>query len=256
MGRYLSVLPAALTAVGVLIYGGLTLAYSRFYDDLHISPEDVGLGYATTLTHSIGIVVILAGIIIFLVVYLFIATANRRAGLRARDEERRVYEEVYALQLASRRERDVAKDPAEAAEEARERRSALDRDRIEQEWRSRRIVARVSAITFLIIFLLGIGLFLAIPPLAGHRSNRVAHGDVVGPFRVLGITLFDMTATPAKLYWIQPPPAGTTMNPELACLPLHRLLYLGQNSSTASLYDVTVHKTVRVPLSLVAIRLG
>src|SRR2546428_12887664 len=56
-------IPSIVTALGVVVYGALTLTYARFYADLNITPDDVGLGYATTLTHSIGIVLLIATVL-------------------------------------------------------------------------------------------------------------------------------------------------------------------------------------------------
>jgi hypothetical protein len=53
-----------LVLLGVIAYVYLiTVIYDRFYSVLRVDPADVGLGYATTLSHSSGLIVIAAAII-------------------------------------------------------------------------------------------------------------------------------------------------------------------------------------------------
>jgi hypothetical protein len=50
----------AVTALGLILYGLLGLANSLFYDPLAVKPEEVGLGYAETLSQSaVGVLVVL-----------------------------------------------------------------------------------------------------------------------------------------------------------------------------------------------------
>jgi len=42
-GSWLSVLPAALTVVGIVLFGVLNLGYSLFYDRLGVTPDAVAL---------------------------------------------------------------------------------------------------------------------------------------------------------------------------------------------------------------------
>jgi hypothetical protein len=59
-----------LALLGVITYVYLAIVYDRFYSVLHVDPADVGLGYATTLSRSIGlivIVVVIIGVLLFLV---------------------------------------------------------------------------------------------------------------------------------------------------------------------------------------------
>lgn len=52
-----------LALLGVITYVYLTVVYDRFYSVLHVDPADVGLGYATTLSRSSGLIVIVVAII-------------------------------------------------------------------------------------------------------------------------------------------------------------------------------------------------
>ncbi len=56
-----------LAITGALLYGALTVAYARFYGELGVNPSDVGLGYATTLSNSIGALLLFP----LLALYLF-----------------------------------------------------------------------------------------------------------------------------------------------------------------------------------------
>jgi hypothetical protein len=50
------------------------VVYDRFYGALHVNPADVGLGYATTLSRSIGLIVIAVAILgVLLLVFLWMA---------------------------------------------------------------------------------------------------------------------------------------------------------------------------------------
>src|ERR1044071_9834082 len=48
-------LSSLLLLFGVLLYGVLGLIYARFYEPLGVDPADVGLGYASVLTHAASI---------------------------------------------------------------------------------------------------------------------------------------------------------------------------------------------------------
>jgi hypothetical protein len=66
------ILPLALSVGGILLFGALSIANSRFYERLGATPQDVGLGYANTLAQSIGfiflaLVPLLVGITIVLI---------------------------------------------------------------------------------------------------------------------------------------------------------------------------------------------
>jgi len=65
-----------LALLGVVTYAYLTVVYDRFYGVLHVDPADVGLGYATTLSRSIGLIVIAVAIIgVLLLLFLWIAAS-------------------------------------------------------------------------------------------------------------------------------------------------------------------------------------
>jgi len=76
---------ASLTVIGLVTYALLRLAYSAFYDQLSLEPEDVGLGYGVILSQSItGLVfLIVLFALVGLVVIAFTALAGIAAGLVA-----------------------------------------------------------------------------------------------------------------------------------------------------------------------------
>jgi hypothetical protein len=62
---------AAISALlGVLLYGYLTYVYERFYSQLAVDAGDVGLGYATTLARSSGLILI---VVVSTAITLFLA---------------------------------------------------------------------------------------------------------------------------------------------------------------------------------------
>jgi hypothetical protein len=52
------IIAPALTVGGVLLFALLRTYYSHFYGSLGVNPSDVGLGYASTLTTSAGLIVV------------------------------------------------------------------------------------------------------------------------------------------------------------------------------------------------------
>ena len=52
-----------LALLGAVTYVYLAIVYDRFYSVLHVDPGDVGLGYATTLSRSSGLILIVVAII-------------------------------------------------------------------------------------------------------------------------------------------------------------------------------------------------
>jgi hypothetical protein len=77
----------ALAALGLLLYAVLRVAYSRFYGELGLAPDDLGLGYIELLVQSaVGAVGLLVAymVIAALVVPLFVGIAYRQlSDLRA-----------------------------------------------------------------------------------------------------------------------------------------------------------------------------
>src|SRR5690242_13321534 len=66
---------AALTVVGAVTYGLVRLAYSLFYSQLGLTPEDVGLGYQELLAQSaVSLIVLLViGFVLSLLAALAVA---------------------------------------------------------------------------------------------------------------------------------------------------------------------------------------
>lgn len=73
--NWLPIAPVVLSTSGVLLYSFLLFGYGRFYGGFHLSAEEVGLGYATTLTRSYGAA-------LFAVVLGFIVASIWRFTLR------------------------------------------------------------------------------------------------------------------------------------------------------------------------------
>jgi hypothetical protein len=66
-----------LALLGVITYAYLiTVVYDRFYGVLHVDPADVGLGYATALSRSIGLILIavaIIGVLLFLFLWVTVS---------------------------------------------------------------------------------------------------------------------------------------------------------------------------------------
>jgi hypothetical protein len=55
-------LSSLLVLLGVIIYAILNTVYASFYEALGVDPNDVGLGYANVLSHSVSYVGYVLGI--------------------------------------------------------------------------------------------------------------------------------------------------------------------------------------------------
>jgi hypothetical protein len=77
----LSSLQGALAVVGLFMYGALYIAYANFYNRLGVRPEDVGLGYGTTILRSSGLIVLLVIPLVVVSAVIIFLRRRRRSTL-------------------------------------------------------------------------------------------------------------------------------------------------------------------------------
>lgn len=95
----------------------------------------------------------------------------------------------------------------------------------------------------LLATVLCLALIVWLPLVAIQRANAVRRGHSVGPVRVLGLTLLDISAEEASLR-----PSGTPgESPAIAAIGARALLYLGQSGGTFVLFDPQTDRAVLVP---------
>jgi hypothetical protein len=288
-------LPAVLSAVGTVLFGYLSIGYSEFYGRLGTSPDDVGLTYVSTLTHSAGLVVLVA-VVAALSARVYVRRRLMRQLKQMNDGlgRQRILEahgqtvethdamEQKAAILADRLEemralaqqRLESDDPEHRAEgekmlnthdaladagatalaasasvlgsgkEIASHTMAV-RDAVRLTERERRI-----GIGLLVGALVGGALLITIPLVVGPRAERVTDGEPVGPIRIPGITLLDVSARRAS---IEPTGDGAKAQ-AVSGLSRRELLYLGRSAGTIVLFDPAVDRAVYVPSSTAIVR--
>jgi hypothetical protein len=247
-----------LAASGLVMYGILTLAYSRFYSSLSVTPSEIGLGYANTLANSVGailgliatILVIALAISIFIVLVLSVRNivryirAARAVRAKMDSPPRSMHDETGAIDVMS-----ISSLFARLARES--------------------IVDGVLGVTFLLArrtvrFTLWAAVILAVllaayalPLIASNRAEAVMVGQPISAPRlpVLAIGVLPIHADPATVQPVGEKDAVSVLA-ELGARPQSSspLLYLGQSGGIAVLYDSELKKATYVPLSLVVLK--
>lgn len=175
--NWIAAMPVVLPAVGIVLYGIITVADERFYEALGISSADVGLNYANTLVRANGLVLLF----VILVLYLLLPFA-------------------WSQFL-------ISKVPELMSEEESRRASAI---RAEKRKTLRRRMLILSGAVIIV------SLVTVLPTLyliAANRADLVSQGHAVGPVRFLGLTILPISADPAMVQWITPEPEDSPVLP-------------------------------------------
>jgi uncharacterized membrane protein len=250
---WLSLGPAVIPAIGVLLYGALNIAYSLFYGRLGVSPEDVGLGYATTLSRSTGFVLVVVLGFVFGVSPLLWQRQLRRQRMLAEQEYmrerelRRLYNERQARGMRMMDE-ELSAEIRSREQEMRAREEALRRQEqaLVEQLQFRRVVMIVSVT---------LTLFLIIPTMVAPlfsmgRANAVRAGIATAPVRALGLTLLDVHADPATIRATGKP--GETA--AIDALHSEKLLYLGQANGISVFFNSSAKQAIYIPSSSIVLR--
>jgi hypothetical protein len=64
-----------ITLGGIAVYGALNSAYDRFYGALGVDPSDIGLGYAQTLSRSVGFIVVFVFLVALLTAIIMLVSS-------------------------------------------------------------------------------------------------------------------------------------------------------------------------------------
>jgi hypothetical protein len=249
--EWLSYIPALLTATGLVLYGMLGTAYSLFYGRLGVNPEDVGLGYAATISRSTGFVLI--AVCVSALVFLPALWIYMRNRVWRRLIEERVESNRKAAQamLESAGGTEALKDAVKsgeasvllrAVERAAEAHLAAAREAEIRRYRG----ALLFAIAVLLLVLMPLAPLLAFP-----RANEVQRGREVSPVRVLGITVLAIRASYAAVQATGKP--GETI--AIDALRSRKLLYLGRTDGSVVLYDGQSDEAIYVPASMIVLRI-
>jgi hypothetical protein len=213
------VITPALTVAGILLYVLLRSYYGQFYGALGVNPDDVGLGYASTLTTSAGLLIFTA---IAAVLYPLIMTGA-----------------IYGIFHIWRSRRDAP--------------NSLTTLYLELKPGFIRMIRILLPITTAIA-LLSLGVWYSSK--ATHYANAVKQGQAI-KFGTLPLTSFSIRATPAKVRLVgkanEMPDIEMLRERSLQEPPL---LYLGHANGTAVLYDSTTQEAIYVPRSLITLMLS
>jgi hypothetical protein len=245
------------TALGLILYGLLRLANSLFYDPLAVKPEEVGLGYAETLSQSaVGVLVVLltsfAVFGIFLVLLIFFWALMRRGEPGGEGKLEQLLAAIVVIGIltgtalhlwAPSHVSDVLYAVLEVAF------VLWIFYRVWQEIRSGR-VKRVLLMAGSAFALSG-ALTLALVMLQARDDGRaVREGQVRHPTFLGFIPFGSWGADAAWVEWVAPDPPKGFAKGRRRCL-----LYLGRANGTAVFYDIGARddKTLRAPATAVVI---
>lgn len=169
-------MPVVLPAVGIVLYGIITVADERFYEALGISSADVGLNYANTLVRADGLVLLFAILVLYLLV-------------------------PFAWIL-------ISKVPPEIMSDEEYRRESAAREQSQKTLRRRMLIlSGVVIIASLAVVLPSLYL------IAANRADLVSQGHAVGPVKIFGLTILPISADPAMVQWITPEPEDSPVLP-------------------------------------------
>jgi hypothetical protein len=236
--------PILLTLVGILVYGIFANAYSRFYGELGLPPEDVGLNYIGTLSRSVGLLFAVLGYAALIGIYLAVrmiadgvpdssSIVDERSEMDSRGSEGRTWYPDKPTR-------------AEEKEEDNGERGSMEM-RLAEELallviRFIRWLLRIPGLPVLLsIILMSGSLNLAATKLAdgAHvRAEAVAEGRAVAPWKIGAFDLLAIRADPVDIVW--EPSKSTTGAPTTG-------LYLGQSNGIAIVYDAANGEVLRIP---------
>jgi hypothetical protein len=218
----LGVLVAPLLALtGLLVYALLMITYSAFYGSLGVDPRDIGLGYASVLATSPGLVVWYGALAV--PAFFVVITARKWPGYPTR---KLVYLPI------SRGKDDFAPQ------------------HLQLEPRVRRLFRAAWVFIFIGCVLLAATLF-QFPLEMGSHANAVRQGKPVKPITFGPLVLLPVQAQPVNVEPIDGRPSPSTSR-----LSKRSLLYLGQSNGTVVFYDYEAQQAVYAPLSTVLINIS
>jgi hypothetical protein len=256
------------TLATALMYGSLRIAYSGFYAQLGLRPEDVGLGYAEILAQTVtGLVVISLAVIVSsaVIVPTFFAITRlyyRGCWFILKHLLRRLTGHVY---MATPFETRAYRVPQVVLPIASWLVVAVlvvlaGSHRVEAiivlgglvivedaiQWRVFRARATqrhglATAIAVITATLVGLGLLIAA---AYDDGAAVQRGEPRHPV-VLGITFASWGGNRAQV--------ASDAPADIRALNKDKLMFLGQAGQTAILYDATTHDVIRLPAQSVTI---
>jgi hypothetical protein len=245
------------TALGLILYGLLRLANSLFYDPLAVKPEEVGLGYAETLSQSaVGVLVVLLtsfavfGIFLALLIVFWAWTRRGAPSGEGKREELLAAVVVIAILTGTALHLWARSNVSDVLYVVLEVAFVLwVFYRVWQEVRSGR-VKRVLLMAGS-AFALSVILTLALVMLQARDDGRaVRHGQVRRHPTLFSVPFGSWGADAAWVEWVAPDPPKGFAKGHRRCL-----IYLGRANGTAVFYDARARddKTLRAPATAVVI---
>jgi hypothetical protein len=255
-GRSITANPVfLLTALGLILYGFLRLANSLFYTRLAVKPEEVGLGYAETLSQSaVGVFLVLGfgfaifGLVVFFLVFVVPAGWRYQPASNSPTTIEKVLSAVTLAVVVAGEITAYAVWDLHTAWNAlaivggaiggiaglREIWVEVRTGRPRRLVRSVEVVMALAAILAVVLILVQ-----AWDDGRGVREGQVRHPTFLGffPFGSWG-------ADAAYVEWVGGQPPSPFSSARRRCL-----VYLGQSNGTAVFYDAHAadQRTIRVP---------
>ncbi|HEX2049713.1 MAG TPA: hypothetical protein VHJ34_03665 [Actinomycetota bacterium] len=223
---------AALTAIGITIYGVVRIDYVRFYGDLGVGMEEVGLGYSEVLQASVAGLAILA-LVLLILAALVVATFVLLAVA------------MIVLTLSPKYEPTAVRDLVRRAPS------------------SRRVARALVVVTLAVLVTIG----AILGDMANERSNRVQDGaevhpivvrDVLDEIPVGGRVLTESSVWLARRVALaEPLLSAPVLNVKAAPAKIEQLsdgevthqcvMYLGAANGGATFFDHDTDQVIRLP---------
>jgi hypothetical protein len=176
--NWIAAMPVVLPAVGIVLYGIITVADERFYEALGISSSDVGLNYANTLVRANGMV------LLFVILVLYVLLPFAWSQFR------------------------ISRVPPEIISDEEYRRVSAER-----EWKRKTLRRRQLILSGVVIIASLVAVLPSLYLIAANRADLVFQGHAVGPVRIVGLTILPISADPAMVQWITPEPKDSPVLP-------------------------------------------
>jgi len=218
VGIFLAVLPSLALLIGWASYSSVYLAYNYVYADIEINPSEVGLDYIALLGRSPGAVIWVA--LIMLPILLFFVAQSRPLVSLVIVCTLLIYLAVFFIAQGGR---GVEDEPVTVA----------------SKW-----VIRVSQNVP--------GQIAQFSQNISETRRSLVSGDEVLPGKLFGVTVFDVTAVPSMLIWIDDP-ANSRMMQTRYMLGSGCVTYLGQSDRLSVIYSPETKVVARLPVDKVLI---
>jgi len=227
---------ASVSLLGLLLYAELRLATGIFYGVLGTTPEEVGLGYGSTLAQSIIGVAGLAVLYVALRVAWFATRFVRSTARQSRASP--------DAAVTTSDSRAIIPGIRIRFHRARTRLVSAGREAVSAV-RQSGLATTTKGWAIIVLLLL-----LEVPITTYANANNAKHGYAIRA-QLAGIPIWGVKAELAYVVWTNPQATAPLGIRNRACL-----LYLGQANGVTVLYDASGKRTLRIPSGTILVSTG